>query len=357
MNLTAASQITLDNALVPPEARLKIGKCNKRIEFSKPQREATYQVTLDALKLSSCYPAFLITAGVPEIYMNLFWNTVTKVKDSSSYQFKLDNKKFKVNAKEILRLYMNCSLITCINPGEHLQLSSTGAFLGKPLDLINLEMLNEDILVSTAYKTYYAYASGAKESKKERKKSQTGVIIKDTPGVSVSKKKAPAKGKRSKGIEILSPKGLDRWEDLGPMHLFDVALTEATQLKEVTKRSKKDFHISHSSGSGDGTDYETGVPDEQQRKIFGTDKGAEEKDDDEDDDEVDTKDESDNDGNDDDGDTVVNEDDGDNDGNDDDGDNDDNDDNSDHERIESDRDEIPNLNQSSTKYEEEEEEE
>ncbi|GKA78976.1 retrovirus-related pol polyprotein from transposon TNT 1-94 [Tanacetum coccineum] len=72
MNPTAASQIALDNALVPLEARLKIGECNKRIEFSKPQREATYQITLDALKLSPCYPAFLITARVPELYMHQF---------------------------------------------------------------------------------------------------------------------------------------------------------------------------------------------------------------------------------------------------------------------------------------------
>ncbi|GKD21961.1 hypothetical protein Tco_1223664 [Tanacetum coccineum] len=171
-------------------------------QISKPQRKDTYQVTLDALKLNSCYPAFLITARVPEIYMHQFWNTVTKFKDSSSYQLKLDNKKFKVNAEklyhsslnsdthEILRLYLNCSLITCINPGVHLQLSSTGAFPGKPLDLVNLgtlkylskteehqfygalipkEMLNEDILISTAYKTYYAYTSDAKEHKKARK--------------------------------------------------------------------------------------------------------------------------------------------------------------------------------------------
>ncbi|GKB32831.1 integrase, catalytic region, zinc finger, CCHC-type containing protein [Tanacetum coccineum] len=44
-----------------------IEKCNARIEFSKPQRETTYQIILDALKLSTCYPAFLITAEVPEI--------------------------------------------------------------------------------------------------------------------------------------------------------------------------------------------------------------------------------------------------------------------------------------------------
>ncbi|GJT62559.1 hypothetical protein Tco_1006092 [Tanacetum coccineum] len=99
MNPSAANQIALDNALVASEARLKIGECNRRIEFTKPQREATYQVTLDALKLSPCYPAFLITTGVPEIYMHQFWNTVTKVQDSSSYRFKLDNKKFRVNVE------------------------------------------------------------------------------------------------------------------------------------------------------------------------------------------------------------------------------------------------------------------
>ncbi|GJZ07260.1 hypothetical protein Tco_0541053 [Tanacetum coccineum] len=94
--------------MVAPEARLKIGECNRRIEFTKPQREATYHVTLDALKLNPCYPACLITDGVPEIYMHQFWNTVTKVQDSSSYRFQLDNKMFRANAEifcDILQIY------------------------------------------------------------------------------------------------------------------------------------------------------------------------------------------------------------------------------------------------------------
>ncbi|GKA21715.1 hypothetical protein Tco_0701704 [Tanacetum coccineum] len=108
MNPSAANQIALNNALVAPEARLKIGECNRRIEFTKPQREATYQVTLYALKLSPCYPAFLITAGVPKIYMHHFWNTVTKVQDSSSYRSKLDNKKFRVNAEIFCDILQIC---------------------------------------------------------------------------------------------------------------------------------------------------------------------------------------------------------------------------------------------------------
>ncbi|GKD57689.1 hypothetical protein Tco_1291076 [Tanacetum coccineum] len=56
MNPTAASQITLDNALVSPE----------------------------------------------------FWNTVTMVKESSSYQFKLDNKKFRVNTEVFRDILQIC---------------------------------------------------------------------------------------------------------------------------------------------------------------------------------------------------------------------------------------------------------
>ncbi|GJX45151.1 hypothetical protein Tco_0261827 [Tanacetum coccineum] len=67
------------NSLVAPEKSLKIEKCNARIAFSKPQREETYQVTLDALKLSPCYLAFLIIVEVPEVYMHQFWNTIQKI--------------------------------------------------------------------------------------------------------------------------------------------------------------------------------------------------------------------------------------------------------------------------------------
>nr|GEX54582.1 hypothetical protein [Tanacetum cinerariifolium]GEX55506.1 hypothetical protein [Tanacetum cinerariifolium] len=65
----------------------------------------------------------------------------------------------------------------------------------------------------------------------------------------------------------------------GLVVLSEVALTEAGQIKLATKRSKKDFHISHASGSGDGVDTQSKVPDEQQQKTFSQDE-----DDDDDDD-------------------------------------------------------------------------
>ncbi|GKC48208.1 hypothetical protein Tco_1065930, partial [Tanacetum coccineum] len=52
------------------------------------------------------------------------------------------------------------------------------------------------------------------------------------------KKKQPAKNTKAKGLAVLS----------------EVALTKVEQLKLATKSSKKDFHSSHASGSGDSED-------------------------------------------------------------------------------------------------------
>ncbi|GJV08666.1 hypothetical protein Tco_1346322 [Tanacetum coccineum] len=121
-----------------------------------------------------------------------------------------------------------------------------------------------------------SYGSGAKEPKKARKfkkpaspKLKTIPVSPKEPTKNPAKKtKAPAKGKRSKTIEILS----------------DVSLSEAALLKEATKRSKKDFHISQGSGSGDGVGSQLKVPDESEDKTTGTDEGTDDDNDDDSDD-------------------------------------------------------------------------
>nr|GEU71042.1 hypothetical protein [Tanacetum cinerariifolium] len=47
MNLVIAQQVALDNDLVSTEDRIEIHKCNMRIDPTKTQKEATYQVVLD----------------------------------------------------------------------------------------------------------------------------------------------------------------------------------------------------------------------------------------------------------------------------------------------------------------------
>nr|GEU54974.1 uncharacterized mitochondrial protein AtMg00810-like [Tanacetum cinerariifolium] len=54
------------------------------------------------------YPAFLIRAEVSEIYMHQFWHTVTKIKNSSSYKFKLDKKQFIIDVEVFRDILQIC---------------------------------------------------------------------------------------------------------------------------------------------------------------------------------------------------------------------------------------------------------
>nr|GEW70881.1 hypothetical protein [Tanacetum cinerariifolium] len=107
-----AQQIALDKALVAQANQRTIGKCNMRINPGMKPKESTYQVVLDALALTTCYTAFLITAEVPVIYMHQFWDTVNKHK--ASYRFKIDNKKFSMNVKVFREILNICHRI----PGQ-----------------------------------------------------------------------------------------------------------------------------------------------------------------------------------------------------------------------------------------------
>ncbi|GJU26935.1 hypothetical protein Tco_1165556 [Tanacetum coccineum] len=144
---------------------------------------------------------------------------------------------------------------------------------------------------SAAYKTYLSLATGAVTPKKVRKfkklvsplkkktlviieepesakkvvpfkkpsrKQSTSVQIRDTPGVSVSKKKAPATTNRSKGIDLLS----------------EAALFEEVQVKRVLKRSRRETTIHQAGGSGDGASFQPEVLDEPKGKSIDTHEGT-----------------------------------------------------------------------------------
>ncbi|GJX79817.1 hypothetical protein Tco_0327966 [Tanacetum coccineum] len=147
-----------------------------------------------------------------------------------------------------------------------------------------------------------------------------------------NKKKQPTKKLKAKGLAVLS----------------EVALTEAEQLKLATKRSKTRFHSSHASGSGDGVETQSKVPDEQQQKTSGTDEGTDEDEDDKNDsDDISDEGDDDNDGN--------NGNDSDDDDKQEGDDTNDDDEETDSDRTESDRIKIPIFDQSTTEYYEEEE--
>ncbi|GJS34791.1 retrovirus-related pol polyprotein from transposon TNT 1-94 [Tanacetum coccineum] len=203
INPVATQQVALDNSMVAPEKRLKIKKCN----------------------------AISSHLGCSQICP------------------RLHNQDFVEPPSEE-------ALVTFIHdlgyPGKCIS--------GKTIGLDRLRE-SRDIKDSKAYKTYYDFATGKatlekerkykkvaspsrklspvleeeptvkpKKAKKPAKKSTTipttGVVIRDTPSVSVSKKKAPAKFDRGKGIDLL----------------FDAALHEAAQVKDAAcfKKSTKE---------------------------------------------------------------------------------------------------------------------
>nr|GEX00569.1 hypothetical protein [Tanacetum cinerariifolium] len=232
MNPVATQQVALGNALVAFEKRLKIENCNAIIEFSKPQRETMYEVTLNALKISPCYLAFLITA-------------------------------------EELRYTGKCDMLSEIHIDHMHQPWRTFAAI------INRCIFGKSIDEHAKKPKQAKHSEPTKKSappkqdvssKKSSRNKSAGVVIRDTvticyfrplfrydplwgytdtPGVSVSNTKPQAKVDRGKGIDLLS----------------DVALLEATQLMKVLKKSMQDTHMLHASGLDDGVGSQPKVPD------------------------------------------------------------------------------------------------
>nr|GEW96947.1 hypothetical protein [Tanacetum cinerariifolium] len=106
MDTTKAKQKALYDELVTPANRLKIGKCNLRLSSSLNSKEPTLQVVLDALKLTSFYKAFKITAVVPEIYMQELCVTVSR--HHFSLRFKINDKSHIVNVDNFRDMLQIC---------------------------------------------------------------------------------------------------------------------------------------------------------------------------------------------------------------------------------------------------------
>nr|GEW64640.1 hypothetical protein [Tanacetum cinerariifolium] len=135
-------------------------------------------------------------------------------------------------------------------------------------------ILNKNILTSdfSSLKSKLRTGTSKKKTKYKNKadepvtssKSKTapaskGSRLKSLAKVSkTAKKKQPATMPKIKGLDVLS----------------EVALSKAEQIKLATKRSKKDFNMSHASGSGDRVNIQLKFPDEKQQKVTGTNEGV-----------------------------------------------------------------------------------
>ncbi|GKB57421.1 hypothetical protein Tco_0913607 [Tanacetum coccineum] len=128
-------------------------------------------------------------------------------------------------------------------------------------------LTNQAMLESEAFKTYRAYATGEQAPKSKATKKKT-----DSKSSPKTKPSQASKGKRIKTLAKGDKPA--KTKSKGLIVLSEVALSEVEQMKLATKRSMKEFHISHASGSGDEVDILSKVPDEQQQTRSGTNEGA-----------------------------------------------------------------------------------
>ncbi|GJW62133.1 hypothetical protein Tco_0111468 [Tanacetum coccineum] len=288
MNTTQAQQKALDDALVALADHLEFGKCNMRLKTDIKPKEATFQVVLDALALTPFYRAFLITADFcPKILRQKFedlpleHDILSFIRDHgyTEYITYLTD----VNVDYLHQPWR--AFVTIINKclsGKETRMDKIRLSHAKKTDKMSYPrftkiiidyLMSKDQSISRRNKMFWHTArddtmftsmrciSRHEDTQVYAKASSSyqSISCKSKAKVSKSdKKKQPAEKTKAKGLAVLSK----------------VALTKAEQLKLATKRSKTQFHSSHASGSGDGVDTQSKVPDEQQQKSSGTDKGT-----------------------------------------------------------------------------------
>ncbi|GJW78309.1 hypothetical protein Tco_0139991 [Tanacetum coccineum] len=293
MEISKADQIALDDALVAPANRLKIGKCNLRLSSDVTSKEATLQVVYDVLKLTPFYKAFQVSADVPEIYMQEFW--ASAYIHNRSVRFKMNNKKHILNLDQFRDILQICPkvgnkkfeepplekeilafLASLGHSGEIrkitdedfiYQIENKNTKKGNAMyypcftKLIVNFVMAKDPSIPRRNKANWHYARddamfttinviSRNEDTQFKKKADSDATTKQKPPIVPKEKKGKKSGKgkqKAKELETIS----------------EAVLTEAEQLKIITKRSRKETHSSHASGSGtdEGTGVSPGVPD------------------------------------------------------------------------------------------------
>ncbi|GJS15812.1 hypothetical protein Tco_0410284 [Tanacetum coccineum] len=253
MDITKAEQIALDDALVAPANRMKIGKCNLRLSSDLKSKEATLQVedftyqveNKNAKKVNVMYyPRFT------KLIVNFFMSKDPSIprRNKINWHYARDDPMF-----------------TTINViSRHKDTQLYGAILPK-------ELTNEDIRNSESYKEYYAIASRKLPLKTKASVHKKKVDSDTTPK---EKPSTDPKDKRFKQTGKMTGSGKQKQPVTGLETLSEIALTETEQLKIAIKRSQIQTHSSQASGSGDGVDILSKVPDEQVHEKTGTDEGA-----------------------------------------------------------------------------------
>ncbi|GKA15834.1 hypothetical protein Tco_0695581 [Tanacetum coccineum] len=325
MSITKEQQQALDDALVPREQRLRIGNCNYRLSTTFKPKEPTFQVALDVLSLTPFYQSFLISASVPAIYMHEFWATVSFHKQCIKFKLNKKNHSFYLETfRDMLQICPNLPSQKFIDPSFEEDILASIRKLGYSEDIKSLSdikgmyyqknvdyvyLLWEDLVYQIENKVskknkdmYYLRFTKviinhfmSKDQSIPRRNNVDWHMAKDDPILTIMRfipkhetvqkygailpdtltnqamkesektdqdpKDSP--GKRLKATAKVAKSGKKKLPAQGLETLSEIALSEADQMKLITKRSKTQFHSSHASGSGanEGIGVSPGVSD------------------------------------------------------------------------------------------------
>nr|GEX31659.1 copia protein [Tanacetum cinerariifolium] len=277
MTSITAQQTKLDLELVPKEYRLDIGKCNGRIPRGLKPKEETFQVVW--MHLHSLHAILHLSSLLMSLkYTCTSSGTLIEDRDFDALPSEEDTVSF---FKELGHTGVINSLNDVVIDQMHQPWRTFAALInrslsGKTTAFDKLRTVPPKVAKkfkkaspskkdSVPVPAYEEPIQKGKRVKRSAKKSSTtpttGIIIREPLVETQLQRKEKVDVARGKGIDLLSK----------------VALTEESQMKEVRKKSLRDFHKSHPSGSGsvakkppsvkkitppEGTSDKPGVPDE-----------------------------------------------------------------------------------------------
>nr|GEY24612.1 uncharacterized mitochondrial protein AtMg00810-like [Tanacetum cinerariifolium] len=253
--------------------------------------EYTLQVVYDVLRISPFFKAFLVTADVPEIYMQEFW--AMAYVHQHSIRFKMDTRKnivdleafremlhispripgqsfaelpFEEEILEFLRFLRHSTQIktlTDVNINKLFQpWRSFAAVINKCLTGKSSGF--DSIRNTKAYKEYYACATGeaVPNPKASARRKRGGSDSFTTPPTPIATP-TPITIVVATPRLVDAAKGKQPARATSPTNPSEVERTKAEQLKIVLRRSRQETHISQHGGfsTGEGTGSKLGVPD------------------------------------------------------------------------------------------------
>nr|GEY67360.1 hypothetical protein [Tanacetum cinerariifolium] len=298
---TIEQPVALDEALVPSVQKLRIGRSNFRLPSDIQSKESTLQVVYDVLRRSPFFKAFLVTADVPEIYMQDSGQQLSFINNPLDLKWTPERTLRLSQAQILWGLYHRSNVDYAfliwedfVYQVEHTNQKKSNEmyyprftkviihhFMTRKPSIprrnkVNWHYVRDDIMNTKAYKEYYACATreAALKPKASARKKKGGSASSTTPPTPIATPTPTTIVVAAPRLTVAT-KGKQPARARSPTEPLDVERTEAEQLKIVLERSRHETHISQQGGSS--TDEGTGSrPGDEAEKVNDDDDDEEE---------------------------------------------------------------------------------